>query len=78
MVHNVLNIRVHISLQIGDLFFPKYKPNSEIVGSHSITLLRFLLNLHTGGSIVAAPIYISTNSVLRFPFFNILTTIYYL
>ena len=70
-----VNTGVHISFQTGVLSFSGYIPRSAIAGSYGSSTVKESSILF---SIVAAPIYIPTNSVWGFPFLYILSSIYYL
>ena len=54
-----MNTGVHIPFQINVFVFFR----STIAGSHGISIFNFLRSLHAA-SIVAAPIYIPTNSAI--------------
>ena len=79
--HAALNIGVPISFQIKGFlvvfFFLVYKPRSRIIESYGSSML-FFWEISIMLSIVAVPIYIPTNSVQRFPFLHILSSICYL
>ena len=67
-----MNIGVHVSFRISVLVFFGYIPRSGIAGSYGSSDFSFLRSILF--SVVAAPIYIPTNSVLGFPFLHILTS----
>ena len=70
-----MNIGVHVSSWIRVFFFSGYIPRSGIAGSYGSPLLIFFKGTSMFFSIVAAPIYISTNSVRGFPFLHTLSSI---
>ena len=57
------------------LFFSEKYPEVKTATSHGSSMLNFWRNLRPF-SIVAAPIYIPTNSLPGFPFIHILTSIH--
>ena len=61
-----MNIQVHISFQI--IVLSGYMPSSVVAGSYGNSTFSFFRNLSILFSIVAALIYIPTNSVGEFPF----------
>ena len=70
-----VNIGVHVSFQIR--VFSDICPGMGLL-DHMVTLVLVLYVAFILFSIVAAPIYIPTNSVGGFPFFHTLSSIYYL
>ena len=72
-----MNIGVHVSFQIRVFVFFNYIPRSRIAGSYGNSFSAFT-ETSILFSIVAAPIYIPTNSGGGFPFLYILSSIYYL
>ena len=73
-----MNIGVHVSSQINVFIFFSYIPRSRIAGSYGSSIFSFFCGNSILFSIVAASVYIPTNSVLGFPFLYILTNICYL
>ena len=63
----VVNVEMHVSFCIR--VFSGYMPGSGIAGSYNNDIFSFWENLHTF-SVVAAQIYIPTNSVGGFPFLH--------
>ena len=71
------NNGVCVSFQISIFVFFGYIPGKGIDGSYSSCLFSFLSDLHPAFH-TGVPIYISTNSVLKFPFHHVLINICYL
>ena len=72
-----MNIRVHESFQISVFMFSGYTPAVELMG-HMVVPFLVLRGASVLISTVTVAICIHTNSIGRFPFLNILTSICYL
>ena len=72
-----MNIGVYISFWVNVFVFFGYIPRSGIAGSYGNFVFIFL-GIFMVFSIMAAPIYIPTNSAQGFPFLHILTNTCYL
>ena len=70
-----MNIGVHISFQIRVFALFRKTPKSGVAGSYGSSIFRFLWRTSVLFSIVAAPIYIPTNSAQGFTFFTSLPTL---
>ena len=68
-----MNTDVHVSFQISIFIFLDIYPGMKLV-SHVIVLFLIFWAIAILFSIVPAPVYIHTNSVLGFPFLHILAT----
>ena len=77
--NDAMNTGMHISFQSGvsTFFFFSYIPRSVIARPYSSSIFSFLSTFILF-STVAAPIYISINKVLGFPFLHFLANICYL
>ena len=71
----IVNIGMHVSFQTIFFFFPDICPGVGLL-DHKIGLFLVFQGTSILFSIVAVPIYISTNSVGGFPFLHILSCIY--
>ena len=71
-----INTEVHVSFQISAFIFFGYIPRSRITGSCGSSIFQFVWGTSILFSIVAALIYIPTNSVRGFPFLHTLSNIY--
>ena len=63
----------HVSFQIRVFVFSEYMPRSGVDGSYGNSNFSFLKRTSRLSSIVAEQIYISTDSVWRFPFLHTLS-----
>ena len=65
-----MNVGVHISFQIGVFSLFRKTPKSGFAGLYGSSIFRFLSRTSILFSVVAAPIYIPTNSAQGFAFFT--------
>ena len=72
-----MNIGVHISFQIVSSFSTDIYPRMELL-DHMVFLFLVFWGTSIVFSIVAAPIYIPTNSILGFSFLHILANLLFL
>ena len=72
-----MNIGVHVSFRISVFVFSDIYPGVELLG-HMVIIFLVFWEMSILFSIVAAPIYIPTNSVGGFPFLHVLANICYL
>ena len=70
-----VNVGVQIPFQVRVFVFLRKISRSQIAASHGSSMLNFWRDLRPF-SVVAAPIYIPTNSLPGFPFIHILTSIH--
>ena len=72
-----MNFEVHVSFWVSIFIFLDIYPGVELL-HHVVILFFFFLGTSIVFSIMAALIYIPTNSVQRLPFLHILDNIFYL